>query len=416
MAVLVSNMNQSNLVSDLFQAIEVTYRVEWSKPEVVVIPDDNEVDVAVIRPTKSPSTNTFAVPDDDEESGDELPSLESDNESDEEHAENPSDDSKYSDPRSWDSIVLQPTEKSSVSSAERGEAQEPKSGVDLGPQKAFVPVPFISAGEIACDTLSPLGPSCEDLVKSLPSEHAEPHQPEIDSVNPMLTQGPISSIAEKTDAIFPFSAATLSSSKQTDKFPETCYQKVPEDSFNKWTMMRPMFMRLADLAWGESDHIPDVDYEQRVIHAARRCSLAQGSYMIEDSPDFKPRVGTEVNWMVDPIESDTSFHRLPGQSLRYWSIDKRRYWIIKDEESQDTSNWWWIVEKPWGMLSDAVKEQLVTETEIDDCHKCWIVRAWEPQLIGDTWWETAPYWSSTFDQELLSDDESVDSDENWGGQ
>lgn len=203
---------------------------------------------------------------------------------------------------------------------------------------------------------------------------------------------------------------------EEESLPAVCYQKVPEILYSDWTMMRPMFMRLADMAWGESNMIPDVDHDRRIIHAARRCSISKDSYWVDDSPSFQPCVGTEVYWEPDSEESDTSFHRMPGNLLRYWSVDKRRFWIIyEDEAGQDMSNWWWIVEKPQELLSEELKRQLETETEVEDCHKCWIVRAWEPQMIGDRWCDVAPYWDLNFDENWLSDDESVDSDEEAQG-
>lgn len=406
---------QSNSVTDVFAALQSRFEVEWNKPDVVVIPDDP----VVPKTNLSPSTNTFTVPDDEDESDAEY-DVESDAEIDDQNVDHPSDDSKESVARSLESAAAQPAEASSVSSVDKGEALEPKVELQpeskLEPKLEFKPYPapidnLSSVVGVSFGVLSPSGPNVSDPVKKLPYDPTETPPPDIKPL-PIPTTASLETKTQQTDTdSLPFNIKP-SSSSQTDKFPETCYQKVPEDAYSDWTMMRPMFMRLADMAWGESDQIPDVDYEKRIIHAARRCSLSRESYWVDDSPSFQPWAGTEIMWTPDSNASDTSFHRMPGNSLKYWAVDKRRYWIIyEDEDGMDMSNWWWIVEKPWGILSDEIKEQLTNEIEIDDCHKCWFVRAWEPQLIGNTWCESPPYWDSNFDEQLPSDDDSVDSDE-----
>jgi hypothetical protein len=414
--------DHSNPVTDIFEAIQVRYEIEWAKPDIVVIPDDT----VFSKTTLSPSTNTFTVPDDEDESDADydFDSDEEDDKVDDQHVDHPSDDSKESIARTSESAVLQHAETSSVSSmdksADKSEERElkPESKIEpkLEPRLQFQPYPapvenlsFVE--EVSFGLLSPSGPEASDIVKSLSSE---PTSTLLSDIKPLAipTTDSLQPAPQKTDTELLRSDIKPSSCLQTDKFPETCYQKVPENSYSNWIMMRPMFMRLADMAWGESDHIPDVDYEKRIIHAARRCSLSRESYWVDDSPNFQPWAGTEVMWTPDSDASDTSFHRMPGNSLKYWAIDKRRYWIIyEDEDGLDMSNWWWIVEKPWGVLSEETKEQLLNETKVDECHKCWFVRAWEPQVIGNSWCESPPYWDSNFDEELPSDDESVDSDD-----
>lgn len=352
----------------------------------MVIPDDG----IAIKPDPSPSTNSFSVPEDD---------------SDMEAADLPSDDSsKESVARSWETTVLQPVDTSLVS---------PASSVQSDEHSKDKP-------ELHWEGFSPTEESISKVVLG-----PTPLVPEL--LSPLSDTKPVSDI--KPSPGKPVSDANISPAKlastellsaqqahEADSLPAICYQKVPEIHFSNWTMMRPMFMRLADMAWGESNIIPDVDHDRQIIHAARRCSLSKDSYWVDDSPSFQPCVGTEVYWEPDSEESDTSFHRMPGNLLRYWSVDKRRYWIIyEDEGGQQMSNWWWIVEKPLELLSEELKRQLETETEVDDCHKCWFVRAWEPQMIGDRWCDVAPYWDPNFDENWLSDDESVDSDEEAQG-
>ncbi|KAJ5336362.1 uncharacterized protein N7506_004384 [Penicillium brevicompactum] len=384
---------------DNFQAVEVKCKIYWPKREIVVIPDDvpaeTSTDVAA-----APSKNTFAAPDDDEEDedsyaeescheSDEVSEAEDDDYIVDEHVDNPSDDSRGSASRSWESIVLQPADVSSVSSVDQHEVNEKEQDVEAKHEQR--------PPSVVID-LTPADQSCNDTTDATEPSVPEPVEPETH--------------IEAPSDVNTFSNTHSNSSDHNDKFPETCYQKVPEDAFSDWTMMKPMFMRLADMAWGESDHIPDVDFEKKIIHAARRCSLSRDSYWVDDHASFKPRVGTEVIWTPDSDESDSSFHRVPGQSLKYWSVDKRRYWVIQeDKEDQEMSNWWWIVEKPWDMLSTEIQTQLTTESHIDDRYKCWIVRAWEPQMIGETWWESPPYWDSCFGQDLCSEDESIDSAE-----
>lgn len=360
----------------MFEAIEVRCQVQWLKPQHVAIPDDG----IAIKLDPSPSTNSFSVPEDD---------------SDVEAADTPSDDSsEESVARSWGTTVLQPVDTSLVS---------PVSSVQCDEHAKDEP-------ELHWDSLSPTeepitkavsGPT--PLVSDLPSPLSDTKpvsDAKISPAKPASTEPPSAQLLHEADSL-----------------PAVCYQKVPEIQYSGWTMMRPMFMRLADMAWGESNMIPDVDHDRRIIHAARRCSLSKDSYWVDDSLSFKPCIGTEVCWEPDSEESDTSFHRMPGSLLRYWSVDKRRYWIIyEDEDGQDTSNWWWIVEKPEELLSEELKQELETESEVDDCHKCWVVRAWEPQMIGDRWCEVTPYWDPKFYHEhMLSDDESIDSDEEAQG-
>jgi hypothetical protein len=88
--------------------------------------------------------------------------------------------------------------------------------------------------------------------------------------------------------------------------------------------------------------------------------------MVDDSPDFQPWNGTETPWGFNGHEeSDTTYHRVPGPALRYWFVDKRRFWILDGDEENDlrTSEWWWIVEKPWELLSEATKAELNAESD-----------------------------------------------------
>ncbi|KAJ5210572.1 hypothetical protein N7491_010379 [Penicillium cf. griseofulvum] len=359
---------------EIFEAIEVRCKIEWVKPQCVVIPDDG----VAIKLDPSPSTNSFSVPEDDSDIEPDLPS---------------DDSSKESVAQSCETTVLQSADTSLVSPVSSVQGDEhPKDE------------PKLYSGCLA--------PIDESITKVVPGP--TPLVPDI--VSPLSDTNPLPDT--KLSPAKPASTEIPSAQQEHDanSLPAVCYQKVPEIHYSNWTMMRPMFMRLADMAWGESNIIPDVDHGRHIIHAARRCSLSKDSYWVDDSPSFQPCVGTEVYWEPDSEESDTSFHRMPGSLLRYWSVDKRRYWIIYEEENgQHVSNWWWIVEKPLELLSEELKLQLETETEVDDCHKCWIVRAWEPQMIGNRWCDVAPYWDPNFDINWLSDDESVDSDEEFQG-
>ncbi|KAJ5154350.1 uncharacterized protein N7500_009789 [Penicillium coprophilum] len=367
---------------EVFEAISVRCKVEWLKPQCVVIPHDG----LAIKQDPSPSTNSFSVPEDD---------------SDIEPADLPSDDSsKESIARSWETTVLQPADTSLVSSVSSVQSEE-----DLKDE------PELHSGRLSTvnESTTKAAPGPTPLVPDVCSSLLNSNTARDAKLSPAK---PASDIT-----IFPIKAASTEIPSAPHEYdanglPAVCYQKVPETKYSNWTMMRPMFMRLADMAWGESNIIPDVDHDRRIIHAARRCSLSKDSYWVDDSPSFQPYVGTEVYWEPDSEESDTSFHRMPGSLLRYWSVDKRRYWIIYEEEdSQHVSNLWWIVEKPHELLSEEVKHQLETEVEVDDRHKCWIVRAWEPQSMGTWWCDTTPYWDPNFDKDWLADDESVDSDE-----
>lgn len=384
---------QANFMADNFQAVEVRCRIDWPKREIVIIPDDVSVgtsaDVA-----SGPSTNTFAVPDEDDdeeeesyaeesspESSDQSEAEDVDNLADEEQIDDPSDDSKESTSRSWESIVLQPADVSSVSSVDQHEVKEQDVEAKHEKRLPSVGVDPTPVNQVSCDTTN-----------GLESDVLGPVEPDAEAPHDTKTS----------------STTQLHSSEHNYKFPETCYQKVPEDAFSDWTMMKPMFMRIADMAWGESDHIPDIDFEKKIIHAASRCSLSRDSYRVDDHPNFKPIVGTEVEWTPDRNGSDSTFHCVPGQSLKYWAVDKRRYWIIKEGRGgPDMSSGWWIVEKPWELLSHEIQTQILDETQVDDCHKCWIVRNWESQMIGGTLWEYPPYWDTSFDQDLRSENESI---------
>lgn len=367
----------------MFEAIEVRCKVQWLKPQHVAIPDDG----IVITVDPSLSTNSFSVPEDD---------------SDVEAADIPSDDSSQeSVARSWETTVLQPVDTSLVSPVPSVQCDEHAKGE-----------PELHWGSLSSteESMTKAVPGPTPLVPDLPSPLSDTKTISDTKLSPAK---PVSDA--KMSPAKPASTELPSAQPphEADSLPAVCYQKVPEVQYSDWTMMRPMFMRLADMAWGESNIIPDVDHDRRIIHAARRCSLSKDSYWVDDSLSFKPCIGTEVCWEPDSEESDTSFHRMPGSLLRYWSVDKRRYWIIyEDEDGQDMNNWWWIVEKPEELLSEELKEELETESEVDDCHKCWVVRAWEPQMIGDRWCEVTPYWDPKFYHEhMLSDDESIDSDE-----
>ncbi|KAJ6178651.1 hypothetical protein N7519_009112 [Penicillium mononematosum] len=358
---------------EVFEAIEVRCKVDWLRPQPVAIPDD---DIA-IKLDPSPSTNSFSVPED---------------ESDMEAADNTSDvSSKESIARSWDNLAEQPVDTSLVS-----------------------PVSSVQSDEHPKDEPGSAGssPTEEPITKVMPG----PTTLASDLLSPLSDIKPVSdtqqSLTEPASTELPYALQT----HEAGSLPRVCYQKVPEFDYSNWTIMRPMFMRLADMAWGESNTIPDVDHDRRIIHATRRCSLAKDAYWVDDSPSFRPCFGTEVYWEPDVDNSDTSFHRMPGNLLRYWSVDKRRYWIIHENHAgQQMGNLCWIVEKPLEILSEELKHQLDTETEVDDCHKCWVVRAWKPQMVGNRWCDVAPYWDPNFDEDLLCDDESVDSDEEAQG-
>ncbi|KAJ5970855.1 uncharacterized protein N7479_000773 [Penicillium vulpinum] len=370
---------------EVFEAIEVRCKVEWLKPQLVTIPDDG----IAIKPDPNPSTNSFSVPEDD---------------SDIEPAELPSENcSKESVTRSWETTVLQSVDKALISPASSVQSDEhskdkPEDSGCLSPIEDSITKVVSGPTPLVLDLISSLSDT-KPVSETKPSLTTPVSDAQISPTKPASTEIPSDQQAYEANDL-----------------PAVCYQKVPEVCYSNWTIMRPMFMRLADMAWGESNVIPDVDRDRRIIHAASRCSLSKDSYWVDDSPSFQPCVGTEVYWEPDSEESDTSFHRMPGNLLRYWSVDKRRYWIIYEEDdAQYVNNWWWIVEKPLELLSEELKRQLETEDEVDDCHKCWIVRAWEPQMIGGRWCDVAPYWDPNFDKDWLSDDESVDSDEEAQG-
>ncbi|CAG7962500.1 unnamed protein product [Penicillium salamii] len=410
---------RSNMTTDSFPAIEVRYNIDWPKREVIVIADDPPVETVPFKATDGRSTNTFTVPDDEsdfeeDESVAGESSLVLGQDYQEDHSDHPSDDSKESVPRSWESGHLEPAETSPPSSVDKGEAQDqdvkpkpeghladrsPVMGVDKSEKKE----PDVESNlertlNPAVIDLATVDQPCDNSSSSLEPMGSKP-------VRPLIL---VSAPSEHN----PLPNAQLHSFGQDGRFSESCYDKIPEDTLSDWKIMKPIFMRLADMTWGESDHIPDVDYEKRIIHATRRCSLARDSYWVDDQASFQPQVGTEVPFTLTEGESDSSFHRMPGRNLRYWAVDKRRHWVIcEDQDGQEMDNWWWIVEKPWDILSDAIKEEINKESEVPDCHKCWIVRTWEPRMIGDIWLESPPYWDSGFKQIIFSDDESADSDE-----
>ncbi|CAG7948052.1 unnamed protein product [Penicillium nalgiovense] len=361
---------------EVFEAIEVRCKLDWLRPQPVAIPDDDDI---AIKLDPSPSTNSFSVPED---------------ESDLEASDNTSDvSSKESIARSWDNPTEQRVDTSLVSPVSSVQGDEPtkdEPGV-------------VSAGS---------SPTEEPITKVVPG----PTTLASDLLTPLSDIKPVSdtqqSLTEPASTELPYALQI----HEGGCLPRVCYQKVPEFDYSNWTLMRPMVMRLADMAWGESNTIPDVDHDRRIIHATRRCSLAKDAYWVDDSPSFRPCFGTEVYWEPDVDNSDTSFHRMPGNLLRYWSVDKRRYWIIyEDEAGQQMGNLCWIVEKPLEILSEELKHQLDTETEVDDYHKCWVVRVWKPQMVGNRWCDVAPYWDPNFDEDWLCDDESVDSDEEAQG-
>ncbi|CAG8910063.1 unnamed protein product [Penicillium egyptiacum] len=360
---------------EVFEAIEVRCKVEWLKPHPVAIPDDG----IAVKLDPSPSTNSFCVPED---------------ESDMEAADNASDDSsKESIARSWDNPALQPVDTSLVSpisSVQSDEHSKDESGVVSGR----------------------LSPTEEPIKEVMPDARTLAQ----DLLSPLSDTKPVSDTKQSLTKPASTELASAQQAHEADTLPAVCYQKVPEIHYSNWTIMRPMFMRLADMAWGESNMIPDIDHDRRIIHATRRCSVSKDAYWVDDSPSFRPCIGTEVYWEPDSEASDTSFHRMPGNLLRYWAVDKRRYWIIyEDEGDKQMSNWVWIIEKPLELLSEELKHQLETEAEVDDRHKCWVVRAWKPQMIGNRWCDVAPYWDPNFDENWLCDDESVDSDEEAEG-
>ncbi|KAJ5780759.1 hypothetical protein N7457_005919 [Penicillium paradoxum] len=376
---------------EVFEAIEVRCKIQWPKPQFVVIPDDEE---KVIKLDPSSSRNSFSVPEDSDSESVELLC---------------SDSSKEPVARSWEDTVLQPEDISPVS-LDLG-VQHDKYSKNEGEPPKSQEEPQENLPNLHSENLSPI----ESLSKVCVQATATAIDPDLPTpmsdTNPIADAKPVSDGKESCAKPTSFEFSLVQPFTE-DSVPEICYQQIPEIHYNNWTMMRPMFMRLADMAWGESNTIPDIDRERRVIHSARRCSLDTDDYWVDDCPGFKPCVGTEVYWELDSEESDTSFHRMPGSLLRYWSVDKRRYWIIyEDEDTQKLNNWWWIVEKPLELLSEELKRQLETETEIDDCHKYWIVRAWKPQMVCGQWCDAAPYWDTNFDQNLLYDDDSVDSGE-----
>ncbi|KAJ5124492.1 uncharacterized protein N7515_008317 [Penicillium bovifimosum] len=370
---------------EVFEALEVRCSILWPEPNVAVISDQD----VTIQPDPSPSTNSFSVPEDD---------------SDVESADvSSSDGSDGSADRSWETTITPTSLVFSCKDGEHGKGEDECSENE----------PIVMEYDISTK------PTGETGAHPMPIPTVVPSLP-----SPLSDTNPVSEV--EVSATKPVSDVDFPPKKPTDSdeawaaevqyeepsFPESCYQGVPELQYSNWTIMKPMFMRIADMAWGQSNNIPDVDHEKRIIHAARRCSFSTDAYWVDDAPRFRPTHGTEISWEPDSEESDTSFHRMPGSLLRYWSVDKRRFWVIHENQwDHQMSNWWWVVEKPQELLSDELKHQLATETEVDDCHKYWIVRAWEPQLIGETWCDVAPYWDPCFDTDLLADDESVDSDE-----
>ncbi|KAJ5753938.1 uncharacterized protein N7511_008091 [Penicillium nucicola] len=367
---------------EVFEALEVRCCINWSPPPVMV----ENSDAITIKPQVTASTNTFSVPEDYSDVDEP------------EDAMIDSDDSKNSIAQIWDSVNPQNEQVSPVSSV----SERPKEVTE--PVKFDIPEASPSQADQSTKSISPADIS--DTVENITREQAATIAYSMER-----TEEPVKlhqEIAEQDEEAIGFHNTKM------ETFPPSCYQKLVESEFSDWSMMKPLFMRLADMAWGVSDKIPDVDHVNKIIHSARRCSIAKSSYMVDDSSDFQPWNGTEMPWEFNADEeSDTTYHRVPGPALRYWFVDKRRFWILDGDEENDLrmSDWWWIVEKPWELLSEATKAELRTEGDVDDCHKYWIVREWEPQMIGGQYYEKAPYWDSNFCEDLPSDDESLDSDE-----
>ncbi|KAJ5566159.1 hypothetical protein N7535_007797 [Penicillium sp. DV-2018c] len=377
---------------EVFEALEVRCNITWPKAGVFVL---SSQDVAA-NVDPSPSTNSFSVPEDD---------------SDVESADSSSGDaSDESADGAWESTTQQPastTPTSSVFSCKDGEHQK---GEGERPTNEPLVVGCVNPPKPSADETGVEPMPIPTLVPSLPSPPSDSNS--VSDVGVSVTK-PVSDVDFSLGKPADCDLAWAAEAKQAlPDFPVGCYQDVPESEYSDWSIMRPFIMRIADMAWGQSDVIPDVDHENRVIHAARRCSFPADAYWVDDAPSFRPCVGTEISWEPDTEESDTSFHRMPGSLLRYWSVDKRRFWVIKEKEcDRQMSNWWWLVEKPQELMSEELKLQLATEAKVEDCHKYWIVRVWKPQMIGGRWCDVAPYWDPSFDEGLLTDDESVDSDE-----
>ncbi|KAJ6009111.1 hypothetical protein N7499_000935 [Penicillium canescens] len=366
---------------EVFEALEVRCEVNWSTPQPEVVVESS--DAITIKPVTTHSTNSFSVPEDYSDVEPEVVMLDSD-------------DSKDSVARSWDTANPHAEEISPVSSVSENRIEVTE------PVKSEVPGIPSSQTEEFTERFSGFDMPEKELLKMRARAAAIAQEASKQPVKPHQE------LAVPDEEIPGFHTTKM------ETFPPSCYQMLLDEEFSDWTMMKPLFMRLADMAWGVSDKIPDVDHVNKVIHSARRCSLAKSSYMVDDSPDFQPWNGTEVPWEFNSEEeSDTTYHRVPGPALRYWFVDKRRFWILDGDEENDLrmSDWWWIVEKPWELLSEATKAEIATESHVDDCHKFWIVREWEPQMVGCQWYEFTPYWDSNFCEDLPSDDDSMDSDE-----
>ncbi|KAJ5306074.1 hypothetical protein PENANT_c024G08491 [Penicillium antarcticum] len=367
---------------EVFEALEVRCEVKWLPQAVVVVETS---DAITIQPEITHNTNTFSVPEDYSDIEPEVATLDSD-------------DSKDSIARYWDTANRQAEEISPVSSV----SERPIEVTE--PMKSHIP--DVSSGQTDQPT-KPL--SLADMPQLIP-ENLRDSAAAMTYGAECLRQS--TSLHQQVPA--PDEEIPDFHNTKMETFPPSCYQKLGDKDFSDWTMMKPLFMRLADMAWGVSDKIPDVDHVNKIIHSARRCSVAKSSYIVDDSPDFQPWNGTEIPWEFNgDDESDTTYHRVPGPALRYWFVDKRRFWILDGDEENDLrmSDWWWIVEKPWELLSEATKAELRAEGDVDDCHKCWIVREWKPQMVRGQYYEETPYWDSNFCEELPSDDESLDSDE-----
>jgi hypothetical protein len=344
-------------------------------------------DAITIKPDPTHSTNSFSVPEDYSDIEPEVVMLDSD-------------DSKDSVARSWDTTNLHLEKTSPVSSVSERPAEVAEQ------VKSEVPEASTNQNNTWPESKSLSQVQLPEFLQQDMNARAAAIAREIeDSQQPVEPQQELPVPEEKISEFH---------NTKMQTFPPACYQKIIEEEFSDWTMMKPLLMRLADMAWGVSDRIPDVDHVNKIIHSARRCSVAKSSYMVDDSPDFQPWNGTETPWGFNGHEeSDTTYHRVPGPALRYWFVDKRRFWILDGDEENDlrTSEWWWIVEKPWELLSEATKAELNAESDVPDHQKCWIIREWKPQWVGGQYYEVTPYWDSNFYEDLPSDDESMDSDE-----
>ncbi|KAJ5115138.1 hypothetical protein NUU61_000897 [Penicillium alfredii] len=355
-----------NRFDEVFPAFSVRCHIDWPHTQyenlplqyhtlvsnIVISSQEQTPDSSVDGSKSKTSTNTFCVPE-DEESEDDVSTGSLSNEVDAipgEHSDT-SDElpSSSSDAKSRPNFWLLPSSRLNITGA-----IEAKVEAEL--------------------------PKCTDKSGTEPEESIQTKSAGLST--PMET--PTQSDALRT-----------ASPKETYRNAPEIYYDVPEKGFEDWVMLKPGFMRAADIRWGECDSLPNIDPEEQIIHAARRCFVPENTYFVGDDPKDKPITGTECAWQLSPEHSDVNFHAVSEVGLQYWFVDTRKYWVIW-EEGNGFPRGWWLVEKPLEFISEDVKSQFQHESAIEDWNKCWIVPAWLPELFGQNCREGTPHCDPEF--------------------